>query len=201
MGYKEDLKLLERLGGGEKSVPKTGAIETEESTSSPETKEGKVVEIPVTEDELKKVADKPNEEKQQLGSVNNVLAELRGEIKASPAIVQSGQILDTLELLQSRVDLVEENLGAEIEAAKCPNPECRAINGWPNLPVESYNEMQLRSEDRRSYLPPMFAMRRGRRCPICHYFEEAEEEQEDQAQDEELQGEPPSIFPFPFWRR
>ena len=108
--------------------------------------------------------------KEQLGSVNNVIAELRGEIKASPTVVQSGQILDTLEKLQSRLDLLEETLGAEIEAAKCP--KCGNIVGWNNLPVEERDNGQ-------SKFPLSLVMSQvgGKRCPVCKYFEEVEEEQ------------------------
>lgn len=115
--------------------------------------------------------------KEELRRTSNVLADLHGQIKASPAIVQGGQILDTLEELQSRLSKLEEALKAEIEAMKCPNPDCEAIVGWPNLPAEWYRETELRPEDRVSIIPQLF-MWRGKRCPVCHYFEEVKEQKE-----------------------
>jgi len=175
--------------------------ESEPDGNSPE---NKIIEIVVAEDKLKKVtADKLDpdskvsdeeisalksklselEESQQrngqdvreeLNSVSNTIAELRGEVKSSPAVVQSGQILDTLKLLQSRVDKVEETL----EAAKCP--ECGSIVGWSILPTEKYDEQEVNPNKRRFALPFVIPVVYGKRCPICKHFEQVKEEVEEE---------------------
>ena len=116
--------------------------------------------------------------KEQLGSVNNAIAELRGEIESSPAIVQSERILETLEKLQNRLDLLKENLEIEREVAKCP--DCGNIVGWNNLPAESHSGMQLKPSERLAkVLPPMFFSQYGKKCPICKHFEQVKEAKEE----------------------
>lgn len=114
-------------------------------------------------------APEPSDTDKELSGINNTLAELRGEVKASPAIVQGEQILHTLEELKSRLDKLE----AEIEAAKCP--ECGKIVGWHDLEVkQSIKPSYFPVFD----LPPFIKpdMESYKQCPACGYKEEVEEE-------------------------
>lgn len=59
-------------------------------------------------------------------------------------------------------------LEAERQSSTCPS--CGKPVGWDVQPVQWYNETKLKNTNQ-SLLPFLFR-RRGKRCPICHYFEE-----------------------------
>ena len=148
-------KFLEALG----IVPRTdnlkdARIEVIESEPDGNPPKDKVAKIPVTEAELKKIADKPdsasipsdsNQEvsrlksklltleqngegvREQLNGINSTISELRGEVKASPAIVQGEQILHTLEEVQIRLNRLEE----AFKASACP--KCGTLGYGSNI--------------------------------------------------------------------
>jgi site-specific recombinase XerD len=78
--------------------------------------------------------------------------------------LKSDRMAVQLQSLQERWDMAEQ---AAI-ASRCPG--CGNLIAWDRLPVDEYPETALREADR-SFIG-LFD-RRGKRCPICRYFEEA----------------------------
>lgn len=59
-------------------------------------------------------------------------------------------------------------LEAEHQASACPY--CGKLVGWDIQPVQWYNESDLQNGGQSLF--PFLFRKRGKRCPICHYFEE-----------------------------
>lgn len=214
----------------------TQVIEPEPDSNPPE---DKVTEIVVPEDRLEKVADKPDstpepsdtdeevnglkskvrelEEKQQRDTqgIKEIVAELQGQIRASPAVIQSEQILDTLEKLQHRFN----ELVAGIEAASCP--ECGALVGWNSqvreIPQREFDEAQAKVNERPAWAfsrlfdfdamfgkPPMVKVRQCAACGHTEKVEEVEETEEakEPASEEKMEAKASKdnkrLFPFKF---
>jgi len=84
------------------------------------------------------------------------VSELKGQVKELEVK------LDQLDEIIT-VEKEKQEDQAEIDATKCP--ECRNTVGWNNLPAEG--------------LPfpfSLFTQAYGKRCPVCKYFKEAEED-------------------------
>jgi len=111
---------------------------------------------------------------ERLGSVDTTLAELKGMIKASPLVVQAGELLARLKELEDNMVALKKAWEAERESLTCPNPECKELVGWPTL--------EVKQSIRPSYfpvlnLPPFIipAMDSYKECPVCGYKEDVDE--------------------------
>jgi hypothetical protein len=109
---------------------------------------------------------------ERLGSVDTTLAELKGMIKASPLVVQGGELLARLKELEDNMAEVEKAREAERESLACPNPECKELVGWPTLEIK-----QSIKPGNFFYLPPLLnpTMESYKECPVCGYKEEMDE--------------------------
>jgi predicted RNA-binding Zn-ribbon protein involved in translation (DUF1610 family) len=120
--------------------------------------------------------------REQLDGINSMVSELTGEVKASPAIVQGEQILQTLEEVQERLKTLEENF----KASACPG--CGEHMTWENMEVKELPESAFNEKVGNS--PGLFDAGWGldfsgifggkrvrfRECPHCGRVERLEEE-------------------------
>ncbi len=111
---------------------------------------------------------------ERLGSVDTTLAELKGIVKASPLVVQGGELLARLKEREDNMAKAKKAWEAERESLACPNPECGKLVGWPTL--------EIKQSIRPSYfpvlnLPPFIipAMDSYKECPVCGYKEDVDE--------------------------
>ncbi|MFC2034201.1 hypothetical protein ACFLTT_02215 [Chloroflexota bacterium] len=112
---------------------------------------------------------------ERLGSVDTILTELKGIVKASPLIVQSQMLMARLEELEDGMAEMKKAWEAERESLACPNPECGELVGWPTLEVkQSIKPSYFPLFD----LPPFIKpdMESYKECPVCGYKEEVDEQ-------------------------
>ena len=111
------------------------------------------------ESKIKQPQEGPTDsvESQQEGALAAKVIELQETTKRLEAQgVQSDRTAVQLQSLQERWDMAEQ----AAKASRCPG--CGNIVAWDRLPVDVYSETAFGLFNRR-----------GKRCPICRYFEEA----------------------------
>ncbi|MFC2056014.1 hypothetical protein ACFLTO_00360 [Chloroflexota bacterium] len=110
---------------------------------------------------------------ERLGSVDTTLAELKGIVKASPLVVQGGELLARLEELEDDMVKAKKAWKAERESLACPNPECGKLVGWPTLEIKQSIKPNYFPVP---YFPPFFKpdMESYKECPVCGYKEEVD---------------------------
>jgi site-specific recombinase XerD len=85
-------------------------------------------------------------------------------IRLESKAAESDRMAAQVQRLQKHLDEAEQ----AVNASRCPS--CGNLVAWDRLPVEEHPESALREGDRTFF--GLFN-RRGKRCPICRYFEEA----------------------------
>lgn len=171
-------EFLKGLGIAPKSEAEV--VEPEVDGNPPEAKITKIVVPEDVVDKVTKDGDEPAPEEanaeELLGSVEAGLARVEGQVVASPTVVQSKELLETITTLQDEIGELKEAMEAmeaKLEAARCPS--CQSIVGWSELPAERYDDREIHPEKQTLFSALIYSLVYGKRCPICKHFEEVEE--------------------------